>query len=238
MRQAFYQAIDRKALIDVSAHGLAPIADSWVPPASALRPALESQIPQFPYDPARSQQRLAEAGWVRAEDGSLLDSRSRERFETQLVTGSGPGRVVASQWKDLGAQVTETEYTPAQSNDREYAASYAGGWVTTVPTPQLYSGKRLHGAAIRSAATRWVGENRSGYSNPEVDTLLDRAVATIDPVDRTRVLGELVQAEIGDLAIMPLYWDVEPVLQLKGVRSHVTAYITTWNFFEFDKEIA
>ncbi len=83
-----------------------------------------------------------------------------------------------------------------------------------------------------------MGENRSGYSNPEVDTLLDRAVATIDPVDRTRVLGELVQAEIGDLTIMPLYWDVEPVLQLKGVRSHVTAYITTWNFFEFDKEIA
>lgn len=238
VRQALYHAIDRKTLIDVVAHGLAPIADSWVPPSSALRPALESKIPQFPYDPARAQQLLSQAGWMKGGDGMLANGRSGERFETEVYTGSAPQQVsvVASQWKQLGVQVTETVIPASRSGDREYGAAYSGGYLTTVPTSQLYSGKRLHGAAIRSAATRWVGENRSGYSNRDVDVLLDRAVATIDPKERTIVLGDLVQAEIGDLVIMPLFWAVAPVLQVKGVRSHETATVTTWNFFEFDKE--
>jgi peptide/nickel transport system substrate-binding protein len=237
VRQGLYQAIDRQALIDVASHGLSPIADSWVRPTSALRSSLEPLIPQFLYDPARAQARLAEAGWTRTADGMLVHSPSGERFETQLVTGNTlAGPVVANQWKEMGAQVSELVYTAAQSNDREYAASYSGGWVTTVPTPQLYSGKRLHGGAVRSAGTRWIGENRSGYSNPIVDALLDRSVATIEPSDRTGVLGQLVQAEIGDVAIMPLFWDIEPVVQLRGVKSQVTGDITTWNFFAFDKE--
>ena len=35
---------------------------------------------------------------------------------------------------------------------------------------------------------------------------------------------------------MPLFWDIEPVVQLRGVKSQVTGDITTWNFFAFDKE--
>lgn len=103
-----------------------------------------------------------------------------------------------------------------------------------LPVPQWQAASR---GAIRSAATRWIGENRSGYSNATVDRLLDRAAATINPTERTAVLGELVQAQFADLAVLPLFWGVSPVLQLKGVRSHETASLaTTWNFFEFDKE--
>jgi peptide/nickel transport system substrate-binding protein len=238
VRQALYHAIDRKTLIDVVTHGLAPVADSWIPPSSALRPALESRIPQFPYDPARAQQLLTNAGWTKGADGALVHNVTGERFETELYTSSVPQQVsvVASQWKQLGVLTTETLVPASRSGDREYGAAYLGGFLTTVPTPQLYSGKRLHSTVIRSAATRWIGENRSGYANPRVDVLLDRAVATMDPRARTAVLGDLVEAEIGDLAIMPLFWGVAPVLQLKGVRSNETGAVTTWNFFAFDKE--
>ena len=46
----------------------------------ALRPEVESAIPQYPYDPARAQQLLAQAGWIRGADGSLVHS-SGERFD-------------------------------------------------------------------------------------------------------------------------------------------------------------
>ena len=149
-----------------------------------------------------------------------MDSGSRERFETQLVTGSGPGRVVASQWKELGAQVTQTEYTPAQSNDREYAASYTGGWVTTVPTSQLYSD--------------CAGDDLGKHF---LDVLLDRVAAAIDTTEYQTLMGQILQVQIGELIVMPLFWDTNPVLQLKSVRSHAgVGQTTTWNFFEFDKE--
>jgi peptide/nickel transport system substrate-binding protein len=238
VRQALYHAIDRQALVDAVTHGLAPIADSWLKPNAALRPELASRIPRFPYDPNRAQQLLTSAGWVRGADGVLVHGSNGERFETELYTSATPQHlsVVASQWKQLGVVTTETVVPAARSGDREYGAAYLGGYLTLVPVPQLYSGKRLHSTVIRSAATRWIGENRSGYANPRVDALLDRAVATIDPRARASVLGDLVEAEIGDLAIMPLYWEVAPVLQLKGVKSHETGTVTTWNFFTFDKE--
>src|SRR5207245_1645226 len=44
VRQAFYHAIDRTALVDVMTQGLAPVADSWVSPTSALRSVLEPSI--------------------------------------------------------------------------------------------------------------------------------------------------------------------------------------------------
>src|SRR5205814_736553 len=65
VRHAFYQAIDRKTLANLFALGMAPPADSWLVPGSALRAALEPSIPQFAYEPARAQQLLAGAGWTR-----------------------------------------------------------------------------------------------------------------------------------------------------------------------------
>jgi peptide/nickel transport system substrate-binding protein len=238
VRKALYHGIDRQTFVEVITSGIAPIADSWVAPSSALRPALESKIPQYPYDPTRAQQMLTSAGWVKGADGVLVHNSTGERFETELYNSAAPQQVsvVASQWKQLGVLTTETTVPASRSGDREFGAAFLGGFLTSVPTPQLYSGKRLHSTVIRSAATRWVGENRSGYANPRVDVLLDRAVATVDPKARMPVLADLVEAEFADVAIMPLFWAVSPVLQVKGVKSHVTAAVTTWNFYDFDKD--
>src|SRR5207248_7059273 len=66
VRQAMYQAIDRRTLTDVTNPGLnVPTADSWIPPNHELRPDVESAIPQLPYDPTRSQQLLAQLAGAR-----------------------------------------------------------------------------------------------------------------------------------------------------------------------------
>jgi ABC-type oligopeptide transport system substrate-binding subunit len=99
-----------------------------------------------------------------------------------------------------------------------------------------FLGDRFRTSQIRSAANRWAAQNRAGYSNPSVDTLLDRVAVTVDSTQRTTLLGQLVQTQMRDIAVMPLFWVVRPVLQLSAVKSHpaVTA-TTTWNFFDFDK---
>src|SRR5205085_1220065 len=64
VREALYRALTRAGYADVMSLGLAPISDSWYRPGDASRPDVESAIPQYPYDPARAQQLLAEAGWI------------------------------------------------------------------------------------------------------------------------------------------------------------------------------
>jgi peptide/nickel transport system substrate-binding protein len=218
---------------------MAPIADSWAVPNSALRAAVEPSIPQYPYDPGRAQQLLAAAGWMRGADGTLVNSASGDRFETELRVAQADEQklmsAVASHWKDVGAQVEEIVVPPARASDREYGATYAGGLFSTGSLDILLSG-RAHTREIRSAANRWTGRNRSGYSNPRLDALVDRAAVTIAPAERTAVLAELVQVHMGDLVVMPLLWNVHPILQLKGVKTHAaTSSTTTWNFVEFDK---
>jgi peptide/nickel transport system substrate-binding protein len=240
VRQAFYHAIDRTTLVETVARGIPPLADSWISPKSALRPALESSIPQYPYDPARAQQLLAQAGWVRGGDGTLMNSATGEKFESELWTTNPedmkPVAVIASQWRTLGAQIGEYGVPAGRSNDREHAASYPLGFIV----PGEFVPNKFLSHEIRSAATRWIGQNRPGYANPRVDDLVDRLAVSIDTNERLTVQRELLQAAMGDVMTMPLYWGVAPVLQLKGVRSHETvsapATISTWNFFDYDKE--
>jgi len=71
----------------------------------------------------------------------------------------------------------------------------------------------------------------------EREGLLDRVSMAIDPTERTALLGQIVQLQIGELIVMPLIWDATPVLQVKGVKSHPSvSRATTWNFIEFDKQ--
>src|SRR5581483_10770792 len=84
VRQALYTAVDRKTIAEVLTQGIAPIADSWIPPDHALRKDVESAIPQFPYDPARARQLLEEVGWVPGPDGVLVHSQTGEPFDLVL----------------------------------------------------------------------------------------------------------------------------------------------------------
>ena len=47
----------------------------------------------------------------------------------------------------------------------------------------------------------------------------------------------LARHTMGDVVEMPLFWAVNPVLYLKGVKVHPSvSSTTTWNFVEFDKQ--
>ena len=41
---------------------------------------------------------------------------------------------------------------------------------------------------------------------------------TIAPAERLALHRQLLQDQLGDLALMPLYWDLDPTLMLKGVN--------------------
>lgn len=241
VRHAFYHAIDRQMLAESLTSGLAPVADSWITPNESVRPALQGYVPQYPYDPARALQLLASVGWVRGSDGALVHAPTGERFETEIQTPAGAEAekemaIVADFWKAIGAQMT-LNARPRSVTDLEYVAKFPGALMNGPRAVQISWGQYYHSRNIASPANRWAGPNRPGYSNPRVDALLDQLSTTLDPRQQIPVHGQLLQELLGDAPIMPLYWQMDALLALKGVKSHKTAgNIATWNFFGWDRQ--
>jgi peptide/nickel transport system substrate-binding protein len=223
VREALYRGIDRKEMAEVLTHGLAPLADSWIAPFDALRPQVEASIPQFPYDPQRAQQLLTEAGWVKGSDGLLVSQQTGEVFRTSV---SGPERtdvqkqqsVIAPSWKALGVDA-EIDIIPANLfTDRSVQATRPTGVLLgRIADTRYYYDKALTTKEISAKENNWSGRNTGGYSNPTVDSLMDRLGQTIDPQQRVSLTRELVQVAMQDISLMPFFWEVEPTLAVDSV---------------------
>ncbi len=241
VRQGFSHAIDRASMVEVMTQSLAPVADSWYPPNHGLRRDIEQSIPRFPYDLARAQQLVGQAGWARGSDGVLVHQPSGERFEVEIWANQGQGtdkeqKIVADGWKAVGAEVTPFVIPAARLGDREFESTHPGPLITN-PSGSAFYEDRLHSSAHTSAANRWTGRNRGGYTNARVDGVLDRMFVTVDPRRRLDLHRELLQEAMGDVALMPLYWEIVPILAVKGVAGpKVVRNEATLNFFRWQKE--
>lgn len=245
VRQGLYQAIDRKTMADVLTQGIAPFADSWIPPDHELRPGVESAIPQFPYDPARAQQRLTQAGWIRGGDGVLVHNQTGESLDLVLritqAQGASAGKekeasIIRDNWQSVGARVQIDIVPPARAGDRQYEATVPGVSLTGNLTPERWYTTRTHSKLIASDENRWGGGNKGGYANPRVDAVLDRLQTTIDPRQRVDLHRQLLQEQMGDVALMPLYWEFAPIFMVKGVKDSVVGARMGYRFAEWDKE--
>lgn len=240
VRQALTHAIDREAMTQAVTGQLAPVADSWFAPADPMRREVESAIPRFPYDPARAQQLLAQAGWVRGADGMLANQASGERFETELWGRPGSSKeqdleIIGDYWKAIGAASKPYLIPLARVDDLEHLASYPIGIVTNPPADSIYSADRFHSRNIAGPATRWSGRNSAGYSSVAADEIQDRLSVTIDPSERVVLHRRLLQEMMNDVAIIPLYWEINIALVADNLQGLVTAEASGWNIAEWDK---
>ncbi len=242
VRQALFAAADRQALAEVMNQGLGHAADSWFPPNHELYPRVQDAIPPYPYDIGRAQTLLAQAGWVRGADGVLVHQTSGDRFQMEARNAAGSGaekavNVLADGWKAAGVQVEINIIPRALSADREYRATLPGTGITALRYETLWA-DRLHSAQAATPANRWAGVNRFGYSNPRVDALLDQLSSTIPAAERLVLHRQLLQEVLTDVAFIPLYWELSPVLAVKGVK-HIGGHagnINTWNMYQWDRE--
>jgi peptide/nickel transport system substrate-binding protein len=239
VRRAMYLAIDRETVASASSNGLAPVADnSWVSPSDPWRKQLESAVVQYPYDPARAQQLLAEAGWARGGDGILVHQASGERFESKISARptSGADKIItllADGWKSIGVQMHIEVLSPALAADRRVLGTQPFGILSSMSNSPTNL-PPIHTSLLATDANRWTGRNVQGYSNPRVDDLLDRLLVTLEERNQIELHRQLLQETTNDIALMPLFWQVDPVIVVRGV-SGVT-YNGTSNIFDWKKE--
>ncbi|MBK1853485.1 peptide ABC transporter substrate-binding protein [Verrucomicrobiaceae bacterium 5K15] len=201
LRKALGHAVDSQAIIDNILQGGQERAGGLVPRMGEYQPA-EVMF----YDPELANEYLKKSG-VNPADLSL----------TLLTTDREGAKVIAEalqdMWrKNLGITVNirQSEWKSYQKamSDLDYDIS-TGGWIGDYPDPTTFLDMWKKGD----------GNNRTGWSSEEFESLLGKAELTEDPVQRLRALEKAEKVLLAEMPIIPLYWYTQCYLKhgsLKG----------------------
>ena len=236
MRRALLHAIDREAISEQLFQGRQPPAHSSVSPLDWIH---SDATPRYAHDPEQASALLEELGWASLEDG-VRHNAAGEPLVLEIMTTAGSRsrelveQVLQSQWKQAGIDV-RIRNEPARVffgqtvSQRRFSAMAMYAWISS---PENVPRTTLRSDQVPSAENNWSGQNYTGYSNPEMDRLLDAIEVELDRDKRAALWAELQKLYAEDLPVLPLYWRAEPYILpkwLKGVRpTGHTAVTTLW----------
>jgi ABC-type transport system substrate-binding protein len=187
VRQAFNYALEKELLIETFSGGDALVATGSLPPGMPGYTADPNR--GYPFDPAKANQLLDEAGYV-----------NRSTFPLLTYTTSGYGDVggyetaVISLWQEtLGVTIHPVVIDPFIYYDELYAGNtgniYSGGWCADYPDPQNFLDVLYHSNSR---------QNIGRYVNPQVDALLEQARSEPDVTTRLAQYAEIEQLIVAD----------------------------------------
>ena len=189
VRQAFSMAFDRQKYIDVVLSGRALPAIGIFPPGL---PGFNIGLKGLLYNPARARQLLAESKY-----GNNLPPI----IYTEAGIGSAIGGDVAAlaqMWKQvLGVDITVENLEPNYFYDKiiagQHGQIFGGGWCADYPDPENFADVLFHTSSA---------QNTGGYSNPELDTLLERARVEQDVTKRIEMYQQAEQIIVDDAPVL------------------------------------
>ncbi len=165
-----------------------------------------------PYDPARATRLLAEAGLPNGFRITLAGPNDRYVNDDRII------QAVAQMWARIGVR-TEVQALPSnayftRSARGEFSAGLLG-WGTGTGEPD----SPMVALIGTSDPVRGRGaSNRSFYSNPAFDALLDRALVALDPTAREDLYRQATRVAMTDHAIIPLHHQVNIWASNRGIR--------------------
>ena len=219
VRQAIAYAIDRQSLIQNLLLGYGKIAHSIIPEESWSY----SPGQTYSYDPAMAKKLLSEAG-VR------FDKPVVYKLSGSSLAGRQYAGVIQNSLKEIGIPV-EIQ-TPEQNTlfdelrRGNFQIAYTQ-WVGGNQDPIFY--KDLFATSEIPTQTR-PSRNRSRYSNPELDRLLDEAVNTFDRQRGKELYTKIQEIVSRDVPVFPLWYGSNIVIARKSVGNIQVNASGDWGF--------
>jgi peptide/nickel transport system substrate-binding protein len=201
VRQAIACAINRQPIIDYLWRGFAQPAISVLPPQSW---AYNADIPRYDYDPERARQILDAAGYAPVNGIRFhLTMKTSTEESTRLFVA-----VLQQQLREVGIalDIRTFEFATFFSDVISGAYQlYSLRWIGGNEDPDIFE------YAFHSGKFSPHGANRSYYSNPRVDALIDAARSELDQNRRKRMYFEIQRILAEDLPYINL-WYLDNVL--------------------------
>jgi ABC-type oligopeptide transport system substrate-binding subunit len=209
VRRAFAHALDRHALArDVQGDTAAAATGGFVPQG------MPGHTPGIglPYNPQRSRQLLAEAGYP-GGDGfppqELLTSPRRDEETRYLLT----------QWREaLGVglmakrSIGWADYL--QVADQDPPALYVTAWAPDYPDPDTF--------------LRVPFRKQTAWHHPVYDDLVDRALEVTDQAERMRLYSQADRILMQEAPIVPISYTQTPLLIKPWVRQYPMHAFSHW----------
>lgn len=210
VRQAFSMAFDRQKYIDVVLSGRALPAIGIYPPGL---PGFNIGLQGLPFDPERARQLLAESKYGKNLPPIVYTDAG---FGSNI---GGDVAALAQMWQQsLGVKITVENLQPNYYIDKIYAGEhgqiFGGGWCADYPDPENFADVLFHTGSA---------QNSGGYSNPELDTLLEAARVEQDVSKRIEMYQQAEQIIVYDA---PVLFTIHS-LSYRLVKPYVKGYVFT-----------
>jgi peptide/nickel transport system substrate-binding protein len=226
VRRALILAMDRNRFAETVSGGLGRPGVSSYPPES---PWADPSIVAIPFDPAESGRLLDAAGWTRKTPGGLRE-KDGVPFSFTLIFQAGSqelaDRIAAWMQESLaavgvGMKIEKIAGEAFRKRRKTHEFEAAVGTIVFDTTPDRFD---LYHSKARDG-----GFNYGGFSDPEIDRLLEEVRGTVDPSARREFCNRL-QRRLDDLQpVSFLFQFAQPNLHdadLEGVVSSPVGLFT------------
>jgi peptide/nickel transport system substrate-binding protein len=240
VRKALAFGVDKQSINDGIYEGEGINSDSVIPPTADYHPIVDRAVVKYPYDPRRSEQLMAEAGFTKAGDGFFTSPTDGQfSFELKVIQNAqneSEQAIMASVWRRVGFDVREAVLPAAQAQDGQVRAMFQALFTT---------GGNLGEGALQNLGTagtprvenRWNGTNRSSWSNAEFDRLVDAYNTTLDRNMQIQQIARMAAIFSDELPAIAINFN-------PGITAHVAALTgpqvvapdtqPTWNVHEWE----
>ena len=210
-RKALNLAFDREQIASVVYEGAVRPAKTIIPPRF---PSFNPNLDPYPYDPEEARRLLAESRY-----GADPDSIPRLILSISGSLGAAVPlglEVILQAWEQelgLNVEIQQTEWaTFLEDVNQERYQMFSLGWGADYPDPENFLDLLFHSGS---------DGNRTNYSNPEVDALLEQARVEQDWPRRSELYNQ-VEEMILDDAPWVLLWNDEDWYFL--IKPHIKDY--------------
>ncbi|MCL5677084.1 MAG: ABC transporter substrate-binding protein [Firmicutes bacterium] len=210
VRQALLYAVDREAMIKNILKGYGTIATGPIAPIQ--KAYYDPEVQQYPYDPGKAKQLLADAGWTPGPDGTLQkDGKTLViNMPTAQYQQLTPITLLVQQyWQAIGVKAVIksmdwNSWIKQVVVNRDYEGSVA--WWSTPTDPDVLP------YYASDAAEK--GSNIPGYKNPMLDQILEQGRAAKTQAERVQIYRQAQELMAQELPYLYLWYP-----QILTVRS-------------------
>lgn len=209
VRQAINYAVDKESVLEVAINGRGEVANTVLP--KSLLGYTENPS-NYEYNPEKAKELLAQAGYP---DGFEIELWASGDVRDRIA------QVVQANLLEVGinAEISLLEWgkyiDATNSGDQQI---FVIGW-TAEPDPDQMLPSLFDTSSIK-------GQNRTEYSNPEVDKLLAEARKELDKEKRKDLYEQIQKIIMEDAPWVPLYYDnfvIAANANLKGIGLNAKA---------------
>ena len=219
-RQALASVLDKASIVQAATQGAgAPLWGDIVPASWAYD---ANSVVKYPLDVAKAKSLMQQAGWTIGADGVATrpnpNGGGTQKFVGKIRVRAGkPDRlkaaeIIADQVKQIGMQLTpdptdfKVFYKPIQQGN--FDVFIAGFSLTLDPDDYTTA------SSTQLQPEHHEGQNWTGYSNPQLDKLIDQERAAVKSTDaatkaaRKAIFNQIEKIISGDLQTYMLWADV------------------------------